>query len=165
LHQIFSKVKILYRKYGKGDGMPALEVTLHDFIEKHNVLARPTMKIQNWRMENPNLYAVVLLANHVFRAVSMFALSKVLIFPTPINFAICFAGSLFYRLTVEVNCAYKFALPAFAGSIAIASVHEMVHGVAFASLSESSRAFFFLAPLVAYASYICLTVSYDLDHS
>ena len=91
-------------------------LALHNAIEKYNVLRKPTDQIKGYFKQHPNLYKAALLANHIFRALSMTALSFYL--PHPINLAVCFASSLFYRLTVETNCAYKFALPAFAGSIA-----------------------------------------------
>ena len=81
---------------------------------------------------------------------------------------ICFAGSLFYRLTVETNCAYKFALPAFAGSIAfpiaLPGLFNLINGIAFVSLGHAGRYSPLLIPLAAYLAYIVLTVSYDVDN-
>ncbi len=89
-------------------------------------------------------------------------------FSVPVNLGICFAGSLFYRLTVETNCAYKFALPAFAGSIAfpmgMTALTSLVTGVAFASMYAFGLAVLTLVPLAAYVTYIVLTVSYDVDN-
>lgn len=141
---------------------------LHHFIEKHNVLLKPTEQLSAFFQEHPTAYKAALLANHIFRALAMTAFCAMLPFAAPINIAICFAGSLFYRLTVETNCAYKFALPAFAGSVAIpmgmAALTSLVTGVAFASMYAFGLAVLTLVPLAAYVTYIVLTVNYDVDN-
>ena len=71
--------------------------SLHNAIENYNVLKGPTEQVKGYLRENPDLHKAALLADHVFRAVSMIGLGLVLPFATPINLAICFAGSLFYR--------------------------------------------------------------------
>ena len=95
---------------------------LHDFIENHNFLKGPTDRVDAYLRSHRTLYKVALVINHLFRSVAMAAFLSVMPFSMPINLAICFAGSLFYRLTVETNCAYKFALPAFGGSVALLGV-------------------------------------------
>ncbi len=148
--------------------MSSLDVRLHDCIEKYNVLQKPTEQINAYFQEHPNFYKVALLVNHVCRALAMAAFCSMLPFSGAINVAICFAGSLFYRLTVETNCAYKFALPAFAGSIAIpmamTALNPIITGVALASLTGLGPAFVSLIPLAAYITYIVLTVNYDVDN-
>jgi hypothetical protein len=147
--------------------MPA-DVTLHNFIEKYNILQKPTEQVGKYFREHPDLYKAALLVNHVFRALAMTAFCAMLPFSAPANIAICFSGSLFYRLTVETNCAYKFALPAFAGSIAIplgvTALSHLATGVALVSLSAFGLAFVSLIPLAAYVTYIVLTVNYDVDN-
>ena len=139
----------------------------HTFIEKYNVLEGPTRQVDTHLKNHPNLYKATLLANHVFRAASMTAFHKVLPYSTPVNTSLCFGGSLFYRLSVETNCAYKFALPAFAGSIALPAGKEaltnLLTGVAFASRSKFVSTLVSLIPVTAYVTYITLTVSYDVD--
>ena len=92
----------------------SLDVALHNCIEKYNILQKPTEQIAGYFREHPNVYKAALLVNHIFRALAMASFCAALPFSAPINIGICFAGSLFYRLTVETNCAYKFALPSFA---------------------------------------------------
>ncbi len=141
---------------------------LHHFIEKYNILQKPTEQFSAFFQEHPTAYKAALLVNHIFRALAMTAFCAVLPFSAPLNIAICFAGSLFYRLTVETNCAYKFALPAFAGSIAIpvgmVALTNIITGVAFASLYAFGLAVLSLVPLAAYVTYIALTVNYDVDN-
>lgn len=145
-----------------------LDFALHNCIEKYNVLQKPTEQINEYFREHPSMYKVALLVDHLIRALAMAAFCAALPFSMPINIAICFAGSLFYRLTAETTCAYKFALPAFAGSITIPlaaiALTSIVTGVAFISISAFALAVVNLLPLTAYVSYIVLTVNYDVDH-
>ena len=144
------------------------DLTLHNWIEKYNVLQKPTVQISEYFRSHPDVYKAALIANHLFRAVSMAALTAFMPFGAPVNIALCFAGSLFYRLTVETNCAYKFALPAFAGSIAIplalTALTHLVTGVAFASLGGFAVAVVSFVPFAAYLTYVVLTVNYDVDN-
>lgn len=144
-----------------------ISVDLHRMIEKYNVLQNPTAQINDFLKQHPALYKTVLVANHIFRAITMVALCQVLPFAVPINIALCFAGSLFYRLTVETNCAYKFALPSFAGSLALPlsypAVTSLISGVAFTALSAFALAFISLLPVTAYMTYVVLTVNYDVE--
>jgi hypothetical protein len=145
-----------------------LATSFHNFIEKHNVLQKPTMQISNYFNKHPDLYKVVLAVNHIFRDISMAAFPLILPFSAPVSIGICFAGSLFYRLTVEGHCPYKFALPAFAGATAFllakVTLPQLISGVAFTSLSAFAIAFSSLIPLVGYVVYIALTISYDVDN-
>ena len=145
----------------------SLSLSFHNRIENYNVLKEPTKQIDRYLTDHPNLHKATLLANHIFRAASMAAFSLMLPYSAPVSAGICLTGSLFYRLTIETHCAYKFALPAFAGSIALpmgqAGLTALASGVAFASLSTLASAFISLLPLTAYFTYIALTVSYDVD--
>lgn len=145
----------------------SLDISFHTLIENYNVLQRPTEEISECLRNHPNLYKAALITNHIFRSVAMIGLTLILPFSVPVNMAICLAGSLFYRLTVETNCAYKFALPAFAGSIAIplglTAFMSLITGVAFASLGTLAITFVSVLPLTAYFAYIVLTVSYDVN--
>lgn len=146
----------------------SFDVTLHDLIEKYNILQKPTELISEGFKNHPNFFKAALLVNHGFRAAAMTAFCWALPFSAPTNISICFAGSLFYRLTVETNCAYKFALPAFAGSIAIpmavAALNQLTSGIAFVSLRSTATAFGSLLPFAIYATYIVLTVNYDVNN-
>lgn len=141
---------------------------LHQAIEQFNIFAEPTRQLNKYLTENRDLYKAALIVNHVFRAASMVALMYFLPIPALINGSICLIGSVFYRLTVEVNCAYKFALPAFGGAVAFLMGQEalihLISRAAFASLSAFGAACIALLPLCFYATYIVLTVSYDVDH-
>ena len=144
-----------------------MSVSLHNFIENYNLLETPTAKIYDYLHDHPDLYKAALLANHAFRAVSMTAFNLVLPFSAPMNIAICFAGSLFYRLTVETHCAYKFALPAFAGALAFPMAYkailDLTQGVAFISMNIFAATLAQTLPLAAYFIYIALTVDYDVE--
>ncbi len=147
--------------------MTSLSTSFHQLLEKHNVLHQPTKQISECFAQHPNLYKTALVVNHLFRAVAMTALCWVMPFSMPVNIGICFAGSLFYRLTVETHCTYKFALPAFAGSIAFplanTAVDYTVSGIAFSCLGAFVETLMSALPLIAYLSYVVLTVNYDVD--
>lgn len=144
-----------------------MTVTLHNFIEQHNVLRKPTEEIHTFLNEHRTLYKIALLINHIFRAVAMGAFMVCLPFSALTNVVLCSLGSLFYRLTVETHCAYKFALPALGGSISFfmgkTAVCDLIGGAALSSVGAFFTACASLLPLCAYAVYIGLTVSYDVD--
>jgi len=145
-----------------------LATLLHDFIEKTNFLHNPTVRINEFLREHRTVYKVALIVNHLFRAAMMAAFTFFLPFTAAISFGICLVGSLFYRLTVENNCAYKFALPSLAGSIAFLigkkGINDVISKIAFGSIAAFSSAFLSFLPLCAYIVYIALTVNYDVDH-
>ncbi|MBS0626569.1 MAG: hypothetical protein JSS32_11015 [Verrucomicrobia bacterium] len=140
---------------------------LHSFIDKYNILKGATEKINAYLLKHPTLYKIVLIVNHLFRALAMFALMVVVPISPFITMGICFAGSLFYRFTVENNCAYKFALPAFFGGcaamLAKMSVVSIAAGAALASAGVWFLAAAAVVSIAAYVVYIALTVSYDVD--
>jgi hypothetical protein len=141
---------------------------LHNVIHDYNILETPTQVIKEYFANHPDLYKTVLVANHVFRAIAMHGFQALLPYSSLINTGICLVGSLLYRLTVETNCPYKFALPSFASAIsyqyATPAIDELINGIAFASMSAFGSACLTLVPLAVCASYIILTVSYDVDH-
>lgn len=146
----------------------SLALSFHELIEKYNVLHQPTKQVDDYLKQHPALHKAALIANHLFRAASMVTLMQRLPLTLPKKIALCIAGSLFYRLTVEVNCAYKFALPAMGGALAYMvgknGLEAMINGVAFASFKTFAKAFTSLVPLTTYFIYITLTISYDVDH-
>jgi hypothetical protein len=145
----------------------SLAVKLHECIDAYNILKKPTEITSDFLSNHPTLYKIVMIANHIFRATMMTFFMLALTFSFLVSCAICFTASLIYRLSVENNCAYKFALPAFGGAmvfpLGIAALTDMVSGVAFATLGAFAAAAAALLPLIAYIVYITLTVSYDVD--
>lgn len=145
-----------------------MSIRLHQCIKTYNILEKPTDEIHDYFKERKTLYKEALLVNHLFRAASATALLACLPFPSLVNAGICLAGSLFYRLTVETHCAYKFALPAFAGAAAFmmgkSALIQIASGAAFASLGAFAMAHAALLPMTAYVVYILLTTDYDVDH-
>ena len=130
-----------------------IALPLHDWIERNNLLKKPTEAIYGYFQAHPTHYKAALLANHIFRAIAMAALIGAM--PLSVGIPLCFAGSLAYRLTVETHCAYKFALPAFAGGVSLLIAAQAVNALA------SGAAF---VSLCTYGVYIISTVSYDVDH-
>lgn len=87
-------------------------------IQRTSILSKPTNDLHRFFESHKTLYKVVLFINHLFRAAAMGALLASMSFSWPAKLTICFSSSLFYRLTVETHCAYKFALPSFWGGLA-----------------------------------------------
>ncbi len=142
-----------------------LAAGLHEAIDRYNVLKKPTRQIHEYLKSHPTLYKVALVLNHIFRAVMMAALMIFLPCSPWLCAGICLAGSIFYRLTVETNCAYKFALPSFAGGAALITAKQaIVHAIAKGALASIAGALLAALPLCAYFCYIALTVSYDVDN-
>ncbi len=141
-------------------------VKFHAFIARTNLLIQLTQNITKFLLEHPTIYKIALLVNHLFRAISMAFFLYALPCSFPVSLALCFGASLFYRLTVENNCAYKFALPAFGGGVALPIAHsalvQLASGSAFKSLALFSQSLLSLVPFSAYITYILLTVDYDV---
>lgn len=139
----------------------------HNFIDKYNILHKPTEIVRDFLNNHLTFYKVVLVVNHIFRAVMMTALMLALPYSIPVKAAFSFSASLLYRLTVENNCAYKFALPAFAGSLALpiakTALTKLISNTAFTSMNRFALTLGSLLPLTAYVAYIVLTVSHDVD--
>lgn len=114
-------------------------------IAKWNILEGPTEKLDEFFREHPNVFKVALIANHLFRAAAMSFMML-----APIGWPVCVLGSVFYRLTVEKNCAFKFALPSLAGGISflMATAGDILNFV----------------PTAIYFSYVVLTVDYEVDN-
>jgi hypothetical protein len=147
--------------------MTGLSVKFHGCIERYNLLEEPTKWIADRLNVYPTLYKIVLVVAHLFRAAMMVGFMFIPHLALWTKMALCFAGSLFYRLTVERNCAYKFALPAFAGAVAfmlaLPAFINMINGVAFISVASGFLTCLSLLPLPLYWAYIVLTVDYDVD--
>lgn len=105
--------------------------------------------------KNPNVYKVVLLVNQVFRAVMMMAFMAFLPFAPLVNFALGLAGSLFYRISVERGCSFRFALPSCIGAAAcdlsLASLPALTSGVAFRSLQHFAATLVGIWPVALWA--------------
>ncbi len=138
----------------------SMSILLHNLLEKFNFLEGPTSRLGEFFDKHPTLYKLALLVNHIFRAFSTAALCLFLPFSVLTSSLICLGCSVFYRLTVEKNCAYKFALPAFWGGMALLLVQDVAHGVLFDLSTVAS-----FIPLAAYGVYVVLTVSYDVDQA
>ncbi len=145
-----------------------LDVQFHQALQKVNGLERPTQWCANQARNHPDFYKGVLVINHLFRAVSIWAFLKYCQSPMKIKLAICFGGSLIYRLTVESNCAYKFALPAFFGGAALLtasrSAAKIMNRSALRTFKSLGHASLNMVPIAGYLVYITLTASYDVDN-
>lgn len=144
-----------------------IALQFHRFIEKNNVLEYPTKVVHEYLKKHPVIFKVVLVASHIFRALTMLFFMSALPYSTFVNTTICLAASLVYRLTIETNCAYKLSLPSFGGAIAFSlskkARADSVSRAAFSSLKDFAFIASNVFPIVMYVIYITLTVSYDVD--
>jgi hypothetical protein len=144
-----------------------LSLRFNACIDRINILEKPTACIGEFLENHPTIYKITLIINHLFRAAMMVGLMFIPGVPLYASMPVCFVGSLFYRLTVEKNCTYKFALPAFAGAaafmLALPALISMINGVAFATVASGFAACASFLPLLLYGTYIFLTVNHDVN--
>lgn len=144
-----------------------MALAVYSCLEKCT-LEKPANAIEAFFNENPTIFKIVLIIDHLIRAACMVA---VMYLPIPIpmaaSVAICFAASLFYRLTVEKNCPFKFAIPAFAGAVAFLilcpAVINMINGTAFKTATSSFLTVASFLPMLGYLGYITITTHYDVN--
>lgn len=145
-----------------------IDQQFHKALMKINYLPDATKWCDQKAKEYPNVYKGVLVANHLFRAVAIWAFLKYNRSSMKVKLAMCFTGSMVYRLTVESNCAYKFALPAFFGGAALLTAGhttaKILNGSAFRTFKSIGNATLNMVPITGYLAYIVLTTSYDVDH-
>lgn len=147
---------------------PMISTRLHNLIVNYNPIEKPMEQINRFFDQHPTLLKVALLVNHFFRTVSNIALMLMMPYSMPMNIACCFIGSLFYRVTVEKNCVYKFALPSFSGAalylVIKNAMENITRRIAFESLS-AYQATLIVGALSAHTVYVLLNVDYDVDNS
>lgn len=95
------------------------QFSLSTLYEKANPFDKVTAAVGQWIDKYPLLHKIVLFANHLFRGLCMGGMMTLLPFGFAVNGAICLFGSIFYRVTVERFCPFKFAIASFFGGIAI----------------------------------------------
>ncbi|MCH9610056.1 MAG: hypothetical protein S4CHLAM81_08320 [Chlamydiales bacterium] len=130
-------------------------------------LEQPTQQIAKFYENRPTALKATLVVNHLFRAASMVGFMFIPGIPKPVAWSVCALGSLFYRLTVEKNCAYKFALPAFLGAAAVMALlptfRNLMQGGAFATASAGALTVLSFVPLLLYAAYVPHAVHHEVE--
>lgn len=105
--------------------------------------------------ESPFLHKVVVVVAHIFRMLAMLALISFLPFGFAINCLFTLAGSLFYRVAIERNCPFLFAIPACLGAMALAfSIPYAVALFAKATFAHFAQALATSVPFGLYLGYI-----------
>ncbi len=145
----------------------SLSARCSDFLDRYNPLKGTTDLLADFFERHPTAYKITLVINHLFRAGVMVGAMYIPGVPRIPAIAVCLIGSLFYRLTVEKNCAYKFALPAFVGAVsfmlAIDATIACIHGVAFSSIPIGILTVASFLPLPLYGTYVLLSVHHDVE--
>lgn len=132
-----------------------------------HILEKPTAQLDSYFRKHPRLFKGVLLVDHLFRAAAMVGFMFIPHIPKPVSWSLCVLGSLYYRLTVEKNCAYKFALPALAGAasfmLLLPTILKIMNQTAFLTVGSGTLASLSFIPILVYAGYIVVTVSQEVD--
>lgn len=110
--------------------------------------------VGKWLDEHPVINKIVVVANHLFRAIAMYALMAVMPFSLVVNCAISLAASILYRVTIERFCHFRFAIPACLGGLAMhlasPSLDALISGVA-GNVFASAVSIIGVASLTAYS--------------
>lgn len=123
--------------------------------------------IGDWLDDHPTINKVVIVVNHLFRALAMATLITLLPYSHLVNCGLTLAASLFYRVTVERCCPFRFALHSCAGGAAMVAAQpaliDLVAGLAFESLQTLGRALLQIAPLGLYLGWVVYISSLSVD--
>lgn len=108
--------------------------------------------------ENPTINKIVILVNYIFRTAMMVTFMAALPFSILPSFLISAGANIFYRLTIERFCQYRFAilscLTAGAYELAKPAFLSLISGAAFVSISAFATALALTIPLAVTASII-----------
>lgn len=75
--------------------------------------------------EHKTIYKLVIIADHFFRSIAMYALMNFLPFTMTTNMALCLGGSLLYVFSAERFCsAFKFSLASNLGAMSFHYFHK-----------------------------------------
>lgn len=135
-------------------------IMLTNIQQKLNTLSLDslTQKVGEWLDEHPTIFKIVVFANHLFRAIAMFALMVVLPYSFLTNCVISLAASLAYRLTIERFCHFRFAIPACLGGIALhmglPAIEYLVNNIAFQTFGLMVETFVGLGAMALYTAGI-----------
>ncbi len=115
-------------------------------------------KIGDWLDRHPKINTIVVIANHIFRALGMLALFTVMPGSFLAKCAIMLGASLFYRITIERFCHFRFAIPACLGGMAmelsIPALANIINGAAIQSFASLGTSLIAISPLVLYLAGI-----------
>lgn len=136
-------------------------------IPRYIGLDKATKAVGSWLDRHPLINKIVMVVNHIFRTLAMVALMYFLPFAAPINLAIGLAASLFYRITVERFCPFRFALSACIGAAAFELskpfLVDIINGVAFSSFTAFAASFIGILPFAISAVAIILISNNAVD--
>ena len=114
--------------------------------------------------KHPVLHKVVIIVAHIFRMLAMLALISFLPFGLVTNCILSLSGSLFYRIAIERNCPFRFAIPACLGAMAFAfSVPHLVALIAKTTFSQFMQALTTAIPFGIYLGYIIWSANSEVN--
>ena len=144
-----------------------IDLVHRQLLEGKDIFDKECDKVGAFLDRNPTLYKVVLVASHVFRAISMYAMMESLPLHPVVSMGLLLIPSLLYRSAVERFCKFRFSLPSAVGGLAIwvgrAALISCLAGVAFVSISSSLCTGLGFLALGGYACFICNISHLDVE--
>lgn len=117
--------------------------------------------------QHPLINKIVVLAIFIFRSAMMSAYMAALPFTSVPSFFIGLGISVFYRVTIEPDCRYRFAILSCVGaetySISKPALLALINGMAFRSLITLSMTLLSAAPFAICATVILSEVNQNVD--
>lgn len=102
--------------------------------------------------ENPLVNKIIVVANFIFRTAMMVCFMAAMPFSILPNFLISFGLSVFYRVTIERFCQYRFSILSCAAAggyeIAKPALTALISGAAFTSLAAFGSTLILMTPFV-----------------
>lgn len=103
---------------------------------------------------NPLLHKIAVFAAHMFRMLASLALITFLPFSFPVNCLVALGGSVFYRVAIERNCPFHFAIPDCIGGMALSmSLPALVNITGLSTFAMLAETFIRIVPLGAYLGF------------
>lgn len=98
--------------------------SIPSYLEKKITLNPIAEKYTSWVQNYPTIDKIAKLFNHLIRASCMWAMMSVMPYSLLTSSVICLSAALFYRITTENPCPFKYSLPSFFGGLAFQLAHQ-----------------------------------------
>lgn len=103
---------------------------------------------------NPLIHKIVVFAAHLIRLIGSLALITFLPFSMPVNCVLSLASNIFYRITIERNCSFLFAINDCLGAMALHfTIPYLVNQLALSSFAMLAATLASTVPFLAYLGY------------
>lgn len=142
-------------------------VKLDDFLKEPTMMKAAIDAAGVELKKHPNIYKCAIIVDHLLNASKMYALVQILPYSKCTNCVVTGISSLYYRVTAEGPCAFRFSIISCFGGAAFISARigmiEFARGTAFRSLALFLKSSCTLAPLSIYLFCIVKFTNDDVD--